>query len=328
MEPPFSITNSMITAVADISQQVGKLQIQVESNLHLRKENRIRSIHSSLAIENNSLTLEQVTAIINGQPVLGDPKEIREVTNAYATYAEILTFDPYNVADFLKAHALMAEGLVAQAGAFRQKDVGIYDAHGNLVHMGARPSYISKLIKELFSWSEEDDTPDLIKSCVMHYEIELIHPFEDANGRMGRLWQSVLLSHWNEIFAWLPVETMVYAHQEEYYSVLALADKNNDSTCFIEFMLKIIKETLDTYAVEKMSDKLTPQEQAAFQNIFPYLQTHRTISNKQAVALTGKSEATVRRYFRRFVEVGLLEAVGENKNRRYCLNEAGFKGIL
>ncbi|OOH87400.1 cell filamentation protein Fic [Pasteurellaceae bacterium 15-036681] len=247
MKPPFSITNKMLNRIVEISHKLGQLQVQYERNLHLRKENRIRSIQSSLAIENNSLTLEQVTAIIEGKRVLGPPKEIQEVKNAYDAYEEILTYEPYSVSDFLKAHQLLTQTIVNQSGEFRSKDVGIYTSDGQLVHMGARPQFVEKLVTDLFDWAKSDDTPDLIKSAVVHYEIEMIHPFEDGNGRIGRLWQNVILSHWNPLFEWIPIETIVYAHQADYYRVLAEADSANDSTVFIEFMLDVILETLESY---------------------------------------------------------------------------------
>lgn len=247
MKPPFSTTNKMLNLMVKISHKLGTLQIEYERNLHLRKENRIRSIHSSLAIENNSLTIEQVTAILDGKRVLGHPREIQEVKNAYDAYDEILTYNPYSVQDFLKAHRLLTQKIVDESGDFRTKDVGIYNATGQLVHMGARPQFVGKLITDLFTWASKDDTPDLIKSAVIHYEIEMIHPFNDGNGRIGRLWQNVILSGWNPIFAWIPIETIVYAHQTQYYQVLVEADRANDSTVFIEFMLEVILETLENY---------------------------------------------------------------------------------
>ncbi|MGX2973462.1 Fic family protein [Ursidibacter arcticus] len=249
MKPPFSITNSMLNKVVAISHKLGTLQTQYERNLHLRKENRIRSIQSSLAIENNSLTLEQVTAIIEGKRVLGHPREIQEVKNAYDAYDEMMSYDPYSIDDFLKAHQLLTQGIVNQTGQFRSKDVGIYNSSGQLIHMGARPQFVEKLVSDLFQWAKGDDIPSLIKSAVVHYEIEMIHPFEDGNGRIGRLWQNVILSQWNPIFAWIPVETIVYDHQSRYYQVLAEADNANDSTVFIEFMLDVILETLENYSI-------------------------------------------------------------------------------
>lgn len=255
MQPPFSITNNMLNHMVTISQMIGRLEIEYERHLHLRKDNRVRSIQSSLAIENNTLSIQQVTDIIDGKRVLGKPKEIQEVKNAYDAYEKILQFNPYNMDDFLSAHGMMMAGLTDASGHWREGDIGIYDAKGNLIHMGARPQFVPKLMADLFAWAKTDDTPTLIKSAVMHYEIEVIHPFSDGNGRMGRLWQTVLLSAENPVFAWLPIETIVYEKQADYYAVLGKADKANDSTVFIEFMLTSILEMLKKYDNDKVSDK-------------------------------------------------------------------------
>ncbi|WP_187378552.1 MULTISPECIES: Fic family protein [Oceanobacillus] len=247
MKPPFDITDHMLNRIVEISELTGELKFEYERNLHLRKDNRIRSIQSSLAIENNTLTVQQVTDIIDGKKVLGSPKEIKEVKNAYDAYEEILSFDPYSIKDFLLAHGYLTHELVEFSGRFRQKDVGVFDTKGNVIHVGARPQFIESLVKDLFTWAKTATTPALIKSCVMHYEIEAIHPFEDGNGRMGRFWQNVILSQWQPIFAWIPIETIIYEHQQRYYDVLALADKDNNSTDFIEFMLDVILETLQNY---------------------------------------------------------------------------------
>lgn len=246
-QPPFSISPKMLNLIVAISHKLGTLQVDYERNLHLRKNNRLRSIHASLAIESNSLSLEQVTDIIDGKRVLGHPKDIREVQNAYDAYDEMLNYDPYSIQDFLNAHRLITQDLIKQAGEFRSGDVGIYNTDGKLIHMGARPQFVEKLVSDLFVWAKQDPTPALIKSAVVHYEIEMIHPFSDGNGRMGRLWQNVILAQWNPIFAWIPVETMVYAHQQDYYEMLSLADSQNDSTVFVEFMLEMIVETLEAY---------------------------------------------------------------------------------
>lgn len=243
-KPHFTITSKMLNLVVEISHKLGTLQVEFERNLHLRKNNRLRSIQASLAIEANSLTLEQVTDIIEGKRVLGHPKDIREVQNAYDAYDEMMNYDPYSIKDFLKAHQFLTANLVNEAGEFRSKDVGIYNSNGQLIHMGARPQFVENLVRELFIWAKQDDTPALIKSSIIHYEIEMIHPFSDGNGRIGRLWQNVVLTKWNPIFAWLPIETMVYENQQRYYQMLSLADSQNDSTGFIEFMLEMILETL------------------------------------------------------------------------------------
>lgn len=331
MKPPFTVTNTALNVMVEIAERVGRLQFDYERNLHMRKDNRLRSIQASLAIENNSLTLAQVTDIVNGKAVLGAPKEIQEVKNAYDAYEQIPHLSPYRVSDFLHAHRLMTQTLIDDAGQFRRGDVGIFDSQGEVIHMGARPDFVPDLVKKLFDWAKDDDTPTLIKSCVMHYEIEVIHPFSDGNGRMGRLWQTLLLASDNPVFAWLPIETMVYENQTQYYQTLGRADKNNDATVFIEFMLTIIAETIKSLDEKstmsdkvsdksaKMSDKLSDKENLAYQRIVHYLGSHDTINNREAQALLGKSSATVRRYLHKMVACDLLVASGINKARVYRL---------
>lgn len=327
-KPSFTVTNKALNLVVAIAEKMGRLSWEYEQQLHLRKNHRLRSIQSSLAIENNSLSLEQVTDVINGRRVLAPPKEIQEVKNAYEAYEQIPHFSPYEIADFLHAHRLMTQVLIDDAGHFRRGDVGVFDGQGKVVHLGARPDFVPKLMADLFAWAKQDDTPTLIKSCVMHYEIEVIHPFADGNGRMGRLWQTVVLATDNPVFAWLPIETMVYEHQADYYQTLATADAAGDSTVFIEFMLSIILQTIEDYANQTMSDKMSDilsdkisdKEQAAYQKIADYLQHHTTISNKQAQQLLEKSPSAVRRYLKTMVENGLLQAIGKNKARVYQLS--------
>lgn len=283
MKPTFAVTNKMLNLIVEITQITTRLEIEQERNLHLRKENRIRSIHSSLAIEKNSLSFEQVTDIINGKRVLGAPKEIREVQNAYEVYERVFSMAPYSIDDFLQAHCLMTKDLVKESGQFRSGDVGVYDSAGNVVHIGARPQFVYSLIQELFEWAEVDTTPGLIKSCAVHFEVEMIHPFSDGNGRLGRLWQNLILSKWQKIFEWIPIETIVYANQQRYYDMLEIGDKENDSTKFIEFMLKVILETISEFGEEnivdklvdilsdKVIDELNQKEVAFFNKIYPYL---------------------------------------------------------
>lgn len=328
MKPVFSINNKILNRIVEISQVIGHLEFQIERDLRLRRANRIKSIHSSLAIENNSLTLEQITDIIDGNRVLGNPREIQEVKNAYEVYEEILGLNPYSQKDFLHAHSILTKDIVNISGQYRNKDVGIFDAVGNVIHIGARPQFIQGLMNDLFEWGSEDNTPELIKSCIFHYEIEAIHPFEDGNGRIGRLWQTVILAQFNPIFAWIPIETMIHQNQEAYYQVLAVADRENDSSKFIEFMLDIILDTLIAYQAsdissdissDKKNTKLTDIENSVFFLVNRYLIDHETISTAIASELLGKSISTARHYLVRFVELGLLEAMGSNKNRLYRL---------
>ncbi|BDI02661.1 cell filamentation protein Fic [Ligilactobacillus murinus] len=325
MKPPFTLTNTMLHQVIEISRVLGILEFSVKSDLKLRKENRIKSIHSSLAIENNSLTEKQVTDIIDGKRVLGDPKEIREVKNAYDAYEEILTLDPYRQKDFLKAHRLLTAGIVNEAGKYRSRDIGIFDEIGNVVHMGARPQYLQALMDDLFAWGKNDNTPELIKSCVFHYEIETIHPFADGNGRMGRLWQTVILANWNPIFAWIPIETLIYENQRDYYKVLEQVDQETNSNRFIEFMLAIILKTLKSYltVTSNLEQKidipegLTDSEAKTYVLVTKYLTEYESINTTVTAKLIQKSVATARKHSAKFVSLGLLVAQGSNKNRSY-----------
>ena len=315
----------MLHQVIEISRVLGILEFSVKSDLKLRKENRIKSIHSSLAIENNSLTEKQVTDIIDGKRVLGDPKEIREVKTAYDAYEEILTLDPYRQKDFLKAHRLLTAGIVNEAGKYRSRDIGIFDEIGNVVHMGARPQYLQALMDDLFAWGKNDNTPELIKSCVFHYEIETIHPFADGNGRMGRLWQTVILANWNPIFAWIPIETLIYENQRDYYKVLEQVDQETNSNRFIEFMLAIILKTLKSYltVTSNLEQKidipegLTDSEAKTYVLVTKYLTEHESINTTVTAKLIQKSVATARKHLAKFVSLGLLVAQGSNKNRSY-----------
>ena len=322
MKPPFTITSTILNYLIEISKVLGNLEIETKKNLHFRKENRIKSIHSSLAIENNSLSIEQITAIIDGKRVLGDPKEIKEVKNAYEAYEKILNLDPYSEKDFLLAHKLLTTEIVGQSGKYRNSDVGIFDEQGNMVHLGARPQFIGDLMGELFEWGRRDDTPALVKSCVFHYEIEMIHPFEDGNGRMGRLWQNVILANWNPLFSWIPIETIIYENQQQYYKALAQADRNNNSTVFIEFMLGVILETLLAYKeLDDKTKELSKAEQDVFEKIREYLKNEIYITVAIVCELIEKSKPTVRRYIAKFVEYELLESHGENRDRRYSIRK-------
>ena len=328
MQPNFQITEKMLVLVHHIAELLTKYSIE-RRPLLLRKENRIRSIQSSLAIENNSLTLEQVTDVIEGRRVLGPPKDIHEVQNAYETYERVFSMDPYQVEDFLEAHRLLTHGLVKHPGQFRLRDVGVYDTSGRVVHIGARPQFVTSLVEELFSWAKNSDLLDLVKSCLVHFELEMIHPFEDGNGRMGRLWQRLILSRWNPLFEWLPIESVIHTHQQGYYDALAISNKENDATVFVEFMLEVILETFEEVKVadrieEEKSEyvvlpALKPKEREVFEQVKAYLEQYGNIGNQQAQELTGLSAATVRRYLSLFVKVGLLSASGSTKGKLYSL---------
>jgi Fic family protein len=223
-----------------------------KSDMKLQRENRLKTIHSSLAIEGNSLSLSEVAAIIDGKYVAGKQSEIKEVKNAYKAYDKIMTFDPYSVRDFLKAHKLMMNGLIEESGKFRSGDVGVFDGR-RAIHIGARPQFVAGLIEDLFAWAKTSELHPALKSAILHYEIEIIHPFADGNGRMGRFWQTLLLAKWNAIFTWMPMESLVYERRPQYYQAIAEASRANDSGAFIEFALWAISDIMDEQ--EKHKDK-------------------------------------------------------------------------
>ena len=243
----FTITNSIVSLVAEISQLVGQISSTqgLEKSPTLRRKNRIRTIYSSLAIEQNTLTIEQVTAVLSGKHIIAPPKDIEEVKNAFEIYDVLDTLNPYSVDDLLKVHSVMMRGLTYESGEFRTRPVGVIDsATGEVIHLGTLPDYVSQLVEELMKWAEKTDVHPLIKSCIFHYEFEVIHPFIDGNGRVGRLWHTLMLSKWNPVMAWLPVESIVHSKQEEYYKAFNYCNSKIDSTAFIEFMLEAIKEAL------------------------------------------------------------------------------------
>jgi len=261
--PPFHMTDKITNLVAAISEQIGRITVLSHGSMnpHLRKENRIRTIHSSLAIEHNSLSLEQVTAILDGKRILGNPNEIREVKNAYAAYEQLLTLDPYSVKDLLQAHRCMMTGLIAESGKFRSGGVGVFDGDV-VIHMAPPARFVPAQIAELFAWYKASAIHPLIRSAVFHYEFEFIHPFADGNGRMGRMWHSLLLGTWNELFFWLPIEDLIRSRQQEYYDALGKADQQVDSSSFVELMLQIILDTLQETTVVGAVGQQKQQEAA------------------------------------------------------------------
>lgn len=280
-KPPFHMTDKIMNLVADVSEQIGRIKVLSHGNLnpHLRKENRIRTIHSSLAIEHNSLSLEQVTAVINGKHILGNPNEIREVKNAYDTYEMMLLLNPYSVKDLLKAYKIMMKDLIPENGKFRSGGVGVFDGDV-VVHMAPPARLVPGEIQDLFAWYKESEIHLLIRSAIFHYEFEFIHPFADGNGRMGRMWHSLLLGRWNEIFYWLPVEELIRSRQQEYYDALNKSDRESDSSTFVEFMLEILLDTLkETTVVGDASDSAGKLEN-------PYIQKLLDVLGDEALSAT------------------------------------------
>ena len=324
-KPPFEITNKIIDSVAEIAELVGRLTStnQLSSNPTLRRSNRIRTIHGSLAIEQNTLSLEQVTAVLNGKHVLAPPKDIAEVKNAYEIYERLDELDPYSVDDLLTAHGIMTRELVDESGMFRTRPVGVVDQEGHVLHFGTLPQYVPDLVMELLDWVKNSDVHMLIRSCVFHYEFELIHPFADGNGRVGRLWHTLLLSKWNPAFAWLPVESIIHDRQEEYYAAINASNDAGESTVFIEFMLSAIKASLidAINASDEVSDGATDKATMRWKQIEKFLETHPYIMNADVRVLCGVSAATANRILAGLAAEGKLVKYREGGHWGYKLLE-------
>lgn len=244
--PPFDITNEMFELCAEIMENLGKLNDvnELEKLPRLRKVSRVKSIHSSLAIENNTLSLQQVTDIINGRRVLGDADDITAVKNAFEAYKKLDEIDPYEEKNLLAVHAIMMKNLVEGAGKLRTTNVGVFNSSGKVIHTAPPAAMASSLLSQLFDWVKNANVQMLIKSSVFHYEFEFIHPFFDGNGRMGRLWQTALLSSWKPIFKYIPIESVIKDNQDAYYNAIAISTSQGNSNAFIEFMLNVINQAI------------------------------------------------------------------------------------
>ena len=314
---PFQINTRILRLTAEISELVGSMATLTEAarSPQLRRSNRIKTIYSSLAIEQNTLSLEQVTAVVSGKRVLAPPKDIAEVQNAFEIYDRLDELNPYSIDDLLTAHAVMVRGLRDDAGEFRSRPVGVVDSQGNILHFGTLPAYVPQLVEELLDWTENDETPLLIKSCVFHYEFELIHPFSDGNGRIGMLWHTLLLSKWHQLFAWVAVESIIHDRQSEYYQAINNANNAADSTCFIEFMLSAIKDAL--LEVTAQPSEVKPKAETREQAILDYLSKHGEIANNDVRKLLSVSAATANRVLNGMAEKGMIIRFRNGKSWAY-----------
>ncbi len=322
--PPFEITSKIIELISKISEKLGEI-ISIQNNplhIQLRKENRIKTIHSSLAIENNSLTLEQITAIINGKRVLGNPNEIKEVKNSIQAYDLLLSLNPYDENDLLKAHKLMMQDLVSNSGKYRVDGVGIFDGE-KVVHVAPQAKRVPELMANLFEWLKTSDIHPLIKSCVFHYEFEFIHPFQDGNGRLGRLWQTVILKEWKEIFAWLPVETLIKENQKEYYNALGVSDSVANSTKFIEFMLSTILNTIEEIiqTEKKVTVNVTVKVTLNQKKILEVIKNNPQITQEELANVIGLTRKSINSNMKKLQENGLLKRIGADKNGYWQVTE-------
>lgn len=322
--PPFQITSKSIDLISRISEKIGELNSVQDSSRYiaLRKENRIKTIHSSLAIENNSLSLEQITAIIEGKRVLGEPHEIQEVKNAVQAYELLLEINPYDENDLLRAHALMMNDLVSRNGKYRIDGVGIFNGN-EVVHLAPPAKRVPKLMADLFDWLKTSDDHPLVKSCVFHYEFEFIHPFQDGNGRMGRLWQTAILKDWKEVFAWLPVETLIKENQNDYYAALTSSDNAADSTPFIEFMLSLLFSSINEIIEnkKKITVKITQKITVNQKKIIEAVRQNPFVTQEELAKVVGISRLNIIKNMQKLQQHNLIERVGADKNGYWKITE-------
>ncbi|MBE6523071.1 MAG: Fic family protein [Thermoplasmata archaeon] len=275
-------------------------------NLKLRKKNRVRSIQSSLQIEANSMTVEQVTDIMNGKKVLGPPRNIKEVKNAIEAYKLLPELDPYSIKDLLRTHGIMMADLTDQSGMFRTVGVNVVNSStGEVIHYAPHPDYVPRFIEELMQWASTSEDHPLIVSCVFHHEFEYIHPFTDGNGRTGRLWQNLILSKWNPVFEWIPVESAIRDRQSEYYRCIREATDLNDTSVFIDFMLESIKESLQK-TMKDSADSLRSK-------ILSMVKGGKYTTAAEAAEKLGVSEKTIEREIAMLRDEGVIVREGSNK---------------
>jgi len=317
--PPFVMTDQITNLVIEIAELTGAMSVseQVSKNPKLRRENRVRSIHSSLAIEQNSLTIDQVSAIIDGKRILGPQQDIREVQNAYEAYETMTKLNPYSEKDLLKAHKIMMDGLVKEAGKFRSKNVGVY-AGDQLIHAGTPAKYVPELIEQLFDWLKESKLHPLIKSCIFHYEFEYIHPFADGNGRTGRLWHTLILAKWQEFYLWIPIETIIQEKQQDYYKALNASNNAGDSTIFVEFMLRAIRDLL----IELSHNGAVLKDKGLDEKLLDLLKEDNKRTANSLAEVTGVSPRTIQRALKRLMESGSIEHTGSNRGGHYIVKKS------
>ena len=315
-KPPFTISSKAINLIAKISAQIERYAIRMEQSdsLRLRKVNRIKTIHSSLAIEGNNLSEGEVRAILEGKNVIAPQKEILEVRNAVKTYELYPTLNPFSIEDMMKAHLTMMSGLVDEAGMFRRRGVGVFDGT-TAVHIAPPAERVNDLMNDLFVWLENSDDHLLIRSCVFHYEFEFIHPFADGNGRIGRLWQSLILGKLNPLFEHLPVENMVYANQQAYYDAIAQSSAIGNSQPFIDFMLQEILNALEDHkgqTVDEIGEANSLSENEI--KVLGLIRSDRHISAKRLAEEIGASQRQVERILAELKGRSIVRRVGANRN--------------
>jgi Fic family protein len=319
-KPQYMLTEPIVALVAQIAEAAGKFSLAGEQALRLRRVNRIRTIHGSVAIEGNTLTEEQITAILEGKRVIAPPREILEVQNAIKAYEQLSGWKPEKESDLLKAHAVLMSGLLEDAGKYRKKNAGIMGKEG-IIHIAPPADRLPYLMKQLFRWLKETKVHPLIAGAVFHYEFEFIHPFADGNGRTGRLWQTLILSRWNPVFGDIAVESMIHAHQPDYYAAINQSNAQNSSTPFVEFILRVILETLTT---DQAGDQVTDQ----VSRLIKALAHNRLSAAELMEKLSLKHRPTFRaNYLKPALAAGHIEMTApdspQSPTQKYFLTEKG-----
>ena len=315
MKPPYHITNKIVTLIASISEKIGEVNSAhlYRPPIELRERNRIKTIQSSLEIEGNTLSIGQITAILENKKVVAAKKDILEVKNAIIVYDRLTEYKPYNLTSFCKAHEILMKGLIDNPGIIRSKSVGIIKG-SVITHVAPPGNIVRSLLKDLFDYIKKDKDLLLIKSCVFHYEVEFIHPFMDGNGRMGRLWQTVLLRQYSPVFEFLPVESLIEVKQLEYYKILGESDNKGDSTGFVEFMLQIINDSLEDLLINQ-NVNLTSEDRI---NIFKEKTGSDSFTRQDYMRqFKDISSATASRDLKEAVDNGTLEKTGDKRTTQY-----------
>lgn len=329
--PPFSFTAPIVEKVSRISELIGIWSARSASHLTplLRRVNRIKTIQASLAIEQNTMTEEQVRTILEGKPVMGPPNEINEVRNAFVAYEKMDTWNPSSEKDLFEAHHLLMMGLADEIGRYRSGGVGIYQGN-QLVHMAPPSKQLPHLMANLLNWLSQTDLPPLVASCVFHYEFEFIHPFSDGNGRMGRLWQTLILSQWRQELAWLPVETVIKDRQQAYYYALGKSDHVAQATPFVDFMLDAIEDALHQSIAKSdpvndgvndvVKDGVLIKLDGIDRVILNGIKENPYMTHEQMVKLTGKSLSTIQRRIRKLRQIH-IKRIGSDKTGYWKVND-------
>ena len=314
--PPFKLTKEILEQVSEISEMVDIWSAKNGEKVmppQLRRNNRIRTIQASLEIEHNTLSVAEVTAVIEGKTVLGLPQEIQEVRNAFKVYEQLLEFAPYSEVDLLAVHRQLMIGLVDDAGQYRSSGVGIY-RDKQLIHMAPPAGQIKRLMDDLFVWLKNTDLHPLVASSLFHYEFEFIHPFADGNGRLGRLWQTIILALWKPVLAYIPVETIIRDRQIEYYEALREADKSADATCFVLFILGSLRQAFAQATQETTQEK---NQETTREKIIRLMSKNPEITQKILATEIGITIDGIKYHLKKLREDGVVRHIGSTKSGRW-----------